>query len=118
MNLIYSCRGGACAGPSPGRIGIKATWPFSRISILANGDIEISLTIRRYIFRKSNIIELIEAPHLFSGGIRFIHTERDIHPYVRFWCFGYPLLSRSLNDAGYTISPWRKAVLEEYKYND
>jgi hypothetical protein len=115
MSMLYSCRGGACAGSTPARIGIKATWPFSRITVFTNGDIEIRLAIRSYLLQKESIIELVEAPYWFSGGVRIIHSNHNFHPYIKFWCYSFAALDKALNAAGHNISPWRETEYDEYQ---
>ncbi|MFA5888500.1 MAG: hypothetical protein WC852_07365 [Candidatus Nanoarchaeia archaeon] len=82
-------------------IAIYVTWPFNRIEVYKD-QIALSYLSYKRTFKK-NEITLQKIGRFFRKGIRIIHHNPHISPYIEYWPVSADKLYAVLKSAGYKI---------------
>jgi hypothetical protein len=83
-----------------------ATWPFATLTVDPSG-LTLRFLGRDYTLDRSRV-QSVE-PWSFNG-VRVMHDEPAVQPYVLFRSFRRKALLRDLKDAGYIVAGWDSGI--------
>jgi hypothetical protein len=79
---IYGQTGGCWVGENSW-LAEQWTWPFAGIYIYRD-ELVLSMSFRRYTFRREDIVRIYENSRGFTTGLRIEHTAADVPAYIVF----------------------------------
>jgi hypothetical protein len=80
---IYGQTGGCSVGRTSW-LTDEWTWPFAGIYIYRD-ELVLSMSFRRFIFRREDIVRIYKHFSGFTAGLRIEHTAADAPPFIVFW---------------------------------
>ncbi len=80
---IYGQTGGCSVGENSW-LTQQWTWPLAGIYIYRD-ELALSMSFRRYVFRREEILQIYQYSSGFTAGLRIKHAARDVPPFIVFW---------------------------------